>query len=63
MSSSATRVRTSGQRRYTDGRLTPARLATSTRVVRRTPNSVTHDSAASRMRSVTGSAEACASIA
>ncbi|SKW63130.1 Uncharacterised protein [Mycobacteroides abscessus subsp. abscessus] len=32
-------------------------------MVRRTPNSVTHDSAASRMRSVTGSAEACASIA
>src|SRR5690606_30694203 len=39
----------SGQRRYTVGRETPARRATSVNVVRRTPNSATQSRAASKI--------------
>src|SRR5690606_3242892 len=48
-SSSATREPVSGQRRYTVGRETPARRATSVNVVRRTPNSATQSRAASKI--------------
>ena len=54
VSSAASTERVSGQRRYTVGRLTPARRAISASVTRSTPKSTTQLAAAARMRSCTG---------
>src|SRR5947208_16485313 len=51
VSSAATIDFVSGQRRYTVGRLTPARRAISARVTRSTPKSTTQLAAAARIRS------------
>ena len=54
--SSAARIAwVSGQRRYTVGRLTPARRAISASVTRSTPKAITQSAAASMIRASRGS--------